>query len=447
MENIVTNTPSDNEEDELQGVSAVLENSGNAEKCVGSLPGLGLLDDCHPYKLYMEILEEDSSEEEEMFQFDFRGVVPRVIRRRRFEENITPREYRQRFRVPMEVVDFLEHRLHDVLTYPSLRNNPLSAREQILMFLFFTGTNSLYHVVKEARGPVESTVCRTLKRYVIVIKWQMYWFIFNKFFTFHRVCKAIVDIQEDMIGWPENPGQVARAFYNIANFPGVVGVIDGTHIEYTPPILHEQEYVNRHQTHSFNMCAVSGPTYMFYYVNSATPGRSHDSGVLRRTMLWQQWEVEKYRPFHGAVILGDSAYTLTDWMMTPFRVSGLRPLTQAQKAYQKAHVKTRTVVERAFGILKMRFRALFKSGLRVMSMNYAADIITACVILHNLCIAHNDNVTEFLENLEEHFPTVPRAIPVTDKDAQEAQTRRRRRIESEGNTRRNQIVQSFASPV
>lgn len=251
-----------------------------------------------------------------------------------------------------------------------------------------------------------------------------------------RVCKAIADLQEELIGWPDNPRKVAQAFYQIDHFPGVIGAIDGTHVLMCPPEKDEQEYLNRHSTHSFNVCAVAGPTYMFYYVNSGTPGRSHDGGVLRRTTLWRQWEVEKFRPFHGAVILGDSAYPLTDWMMTPFRNIERRPLTSAQKRYQTAHARTRSVVERAFGVLKMRFRALFKSGLRVMGMMYGADIITACVILHNLCIAHNDNISDFLRDLHDHFPPPPSRLNVHT-------THGRRAEQDDGVIRRENIVQSF----
>lgn len=151
-----------------RGKKRKLEAPCSADKTLGKFPGPTSVPESHPYHLYLSILDEDSSDEEDMPSFDFRGVVPRQRRRRKFEETISPTEYRQRFRVPPEVVDFLEEKLDDVLTYPTLRNNPMSAREQILMFLFFTGTNSLYHVVKEARGPVESTVCRTLKRYYII---------------------------------------------------------------------------------------------------------------------------------------------------------------------------------------------------------------------------------------------------------------------------------------
>jgi len=47
-------------------------------------------------------------------------------------------------------------------------------------------------------------------------------------------------------------------------------------------------------------------------------GRCHDSRVLRESSLWTAFEEQKLSPFPGAVILGDSAYPLTEWLITPF---------------------------------------------------------------------------------------------------------------------------------
>jgi len=47
-------------------------------------------------------------------------------------------------------------------------------------------------------------------------------------------------------------------------------------------------------------------------------GRCHDSRVLKDSSLWESFEDDKARPFPEAVILGDSAYPLTDWLITPF---------------------------------------------------------------------------------------------------------------------------------
>lgn len=190
-------------------------------------------------------------------------------------------------------------------------------------------------------------------------------------------------------------------FYKIARFPNVCGAVDGTHICVTPRKHEENCYVNRHSRHSLSVCAVAGPRYEFFYVNSRHAGKSHDSRILQRTGLWSAFE-NGYRPFSGAVILGDSAYPLREWLMTPFRSTSL--MTPAMTGYQNAHTRTRGVVEKAFGILKMRFRALFNAGLRFQNMSNAADTILAACIIHNICIKRGDDVSDLLEQFQHVQP-------------------------------------------
>jgi len=40
--------------------------------------------------------------------------------------------------------------------------------------------------------------------------------------------------------------------------------------------------------------------------------------VLRESSLWTTFEEHQQRPFPEAVVLGDSAYPLTEWLITPF---------------------------------------------------------------------------------------------------------------------------------
>jgi hypothetical protein len=51
-------------------------------------------------------------------------------------------------------------------------------------------------------------------------------------------------------------------------------------------------------------------------------------------------------------LLGDSGYPLNGWLITPLG----NPSTPQEEIFQKAHCKTINVVERAFGVLKQRFR-------------------------------------------------------------------------------------------
>jgi hypothetical protein len=61
--------------------------------------------------------------------------------------------------------------------------------------------------------------------------------------------------------------------------------------------------------------------------------------------------------------------------------------TDPERAYTRAHVATRVVVEKAFGVCKQRFRAIHKSGgVLTYAPEKCCKIIVACMILHNMCM-------------------------------------------------------------
>jgi len=90
-------------------------------------------------------------------------------------------------------------------------------------------------------------------------------------------------------------------------------------------------------------------------------------------------------------MIGDSGYPLEPWLMTPIP----SPTTPREEAYNTAHIRTRNVVERSFGLLKSRFRCRDKSGGTLLySPEKVVKITLACVILHNYCTRRNLQATE-----------------------------------------------------
>ena len=61
-----------------------------------------------------------------------------------------------------------------------------------------------------------------------------------------------------------------------------------------------------------------------------------------------------------------------------------------------AHLRTRNVIERAFGVLKARFYCL-KTGIRLKDPAEASKLILACTILHNLSLKYGNDVNELSE--------------------------------------------------
>ena len=105
------------------------------------------------------------------------------------------------------------------------------------------------------------------------------------------------------------------------------------------------------------------------------------SGATVHCAVYQY--LEQHTAEHQRWLLGDSGYPLSPFLMTPIA----NPTRQAETNYNKRHMQTRNTVERSFGLLKMRFRCLHNTGGCLQSPpERCAQIITACAVLHNMCI-------------------------------------------------------------
>ena len=109
--------------------------------------------------------------------------------------------------------------------------------------------------------------------------------------------------------------------------------------------------------------------------------------------------------------------------MTPFR----NPQTPGEENYNAAHIHTRGVVERTFGLLKSRFRCLDKSGGTLLyAPNFVCQIIGACCILHNFAVRRGLEI-DLRDDLtpQPHNPPLPEATP-----SAEGRAVRRRLVEN-----------------
>jgi len=190
---------------------------------------------------------------------------------------------------------------------------------------------------------------------------------------------------DKVVTWPENCSNLAQRFFLIGGMPSVCGVLDGTLIPIISPSHNEHQFVDRHKKgHSLNVMAVCGPSFEFFHVNPRWPGSVNDARILRVSTLNTAFD-DGYRPFPGAVILGDSIYPTKNWLIPPLPGT----VIGGEKLFNEAHKKTRATVERAFGILKHRFPVLNK--IRVRKPEYAAEIVKCAFTLHNLCLRLEPN--------------------------------------------------------
>ena len=128
------------------------------------------------------------------------------------------------------------------------------------------------------------------------------------------------------------------------------------------------------------------------------PGSTNDSHIFNTSQICQQLE-DNHNNLEQGVLLGDSGYALKPYLMTPY----YEPATANQRAYNRAHRKTRVIIEQTFGRWKRRFH-LLHSEVR-MHPEKVCQLIGACAILHNIAIAFNEPM-EDEEDYEDDEPDV-----------------------------------------
>lgn len=195
------------------------------------------------------------------------------------------------------------------------------------------------------------------------------------------------------IKWPRNEAldSVTQGFLEKCKLPGVVGAIDACHVRITAPQINQESYYNRKKFHSVILQAVSDNRLLFLDIFVGWPGSSHDARVFKNSPLFL--EIAENAIPCNKYILGDAAYPLLPWLMTPFKDYGT--LSREKQNYNKQHSRGRQVVERAFGQLKGRFRRL--TLFYVHKIELLVYCIVAVCVLHNVCILNDDEINDFCE--------------------------------------------------
>ena len=169
-----------------------------------------------------------------------------------------------------------------------------------------------------------------------------------------------------------------RLFFAMAGFPNVIGCVNGTHVNLQAPVVNEYKYVNRSGKHSINVHMICDAELRIFDTIVKYSESAHDARILRDGAVWRAFEANP-RPLDG-YILGDSAYPLRDWLLTPF----MNPQTRPENLYTLEFVSTRVTIERCNGVLKRRFHCMH-AELRY-SPERACKIILACLVLHNIAV-------------------------------------------------------------
>lgn len=296
-------------------------------------------------------------------------------------------EFKTFFRISRVSAEYLVNYISEVCTEENIQGivettgtggvpqKPLEHR--VLAMLWFLASQDKYASIADRFNFSESTANVAIRKLLL--------FIAN-----HMLKKIIV--------WPSDAEQQTHAdiFEEKKGFPGVIGMIDGTHIHIKKPKERGIDYYNRKDVYSVVLQGVVKEDLQFTDVYTGWPGKVHDARVFANSPLFTVGSAR----CGDRHILGDSAYPNLEWILTPYKSN--RPLNRAQKKFNTTHASIRSHVERAFGLLKGRFVRLQK--IKQKNINtIISTVLTACV-LHNVCIINGDDFVDALINENRPLP-------------------------------------------
>ncbi|XP_051507181.1 putative nuclease HARBI1 [Myxocyprinus asiaticus] len=293
-------------------------------------------------------------------QFERREFHQRVyVERIKLLEQYTTEELYALFHFGNADIKYIADLIRPKLQCKNPRSHALSVEEQALIALRFYTTGTFYQVVGDNLGVNKSTLSDVVKSVSIALASQV-----NQSVSFPK---------DDQIA------QSKHKVFLLGNMPNTIGVIDCTHVHIQAPHEREWDYVNQKGRHSINIQLVGDADLIITNCVVRWPGSVHDARILRKSALYR--ELQNSRP--DGTLLGDSAYPLLPWLITPFLAAN-RHAKQAR--FNTAHCKTRCTIERLNGVLKRRFACL--NYLRVEPQG-ACNIILACIVLHNIARRRN----------------------------------------------------------
>lgn len=293
-----------------------------------------------------------------------------------------PKTYRQRY-IPVDVDDLTDESIRSIYRFNRRGINSISNHLREFIDEQFSGEN-----LRGKRLTVEEHTVIALKFYAHGTSFralgEQYGVSLGTISNvIDRVTDGILSSYNDNIRMPttrEQCAEISNEFFATAGIPNVVGCVDGSLIPIKRPSINEHVFVSRKSYHAINAMFVCRPDLRFTYVDATFPGATQDAAVFRESQLRQGF-INRSVP--QGFLLGDSGYGLSQYLLTPVQ----NPTDRASASYNQAHRRTRNVIERAFGVMKSRFRCLDRSGgpLRFAPLK-CARIINAVALLHNLAI-------------------------------------------------------------
>ncbi|GJY71149.1 ALP1-like protein [Tanacetum coccineum] len=216
-------------------------------------------------------------------------------------------------------------------------------------------------------------------------------------------CKVIMNLYDDKFLRKPTYSDMKKlyAYHNEKHgFPGMLGSIDCTHWPWANCLVAFRAQFSRgdHGPYPFILLeALASNDLWIWHAFFGVSGMNHDVNALRQSPIFNDLKsgraldvsfVANNVPYKRGYYLTDGIYPQWSVLIKSIKNSGTSD--HKRILYKTKHEATRKDVERAFGVLKQKWK-LIKYPARGMSQSRLSGIMYTCIILHNMIIHDNGN--------------------------------------------------------
>lgn len=203
-----------------------------------------------------------------------------------------------------------------------------------------------------------------------------------------NVTNAIIRLQDQLLKKQEPIPEILpndQRWEKWKPFKKCLGALDGTYIRVRVATEDKARYRSRKSEIATNVLAVCSPNMEFIYILSGWEGSAADSRVLKDAISRNHG----LKVPRGYYYLVDAGYTNCEGFLAPFRGqryhlnewrNGYQP-QNSREFFNMKHSRARNVIERCFGLLKIRWAILRDPSWYPVDVHNR--IILACCLLHN----------------------------------------------------------------
>ncbi|XP_045805092.1 protein ALP1-like [Trifolium pratense] len=270
---------------------------------------------------------------------------------------------------------------------------PMSLFDQVAVALRRLGSGDSLVTIAESFGLSHSTVSQVTWRFV----------------------ESMEERGLHHLQWPstqEEMNAIKSKFEKIHGFPNCCGAVDATHITMCLPGTEYSSnvWLDYKNNHSMVLQAIVDPDMKFRDIVTGWPGKMEDWSIFscsnfnklcnkgerldgKVLKFSEESEIREY-------IIGDSGYPLLPYLIVPYEEKELLK-SEAKTQFNKLHLETRIVAQRALTRLKETWR-IIRGNMWRPDKHRLPRIILVCCLLHNIVIDMQDEVKDELLCLYHH---------------------------------------------